>query len=146
MLPPFTAEGVLPPGIHAAAWPEIEERFGRSPRRRDLLDGLRRALRDLRAAGCRRVYLNGSFVTAKEDPNDYDLCWEEEGINFDLLPAVLLSAVGDRPTMQAAYGGDIFPIGFQPGLAGWRMLELFQLRKHAFGFKGIISIDLEDHA
>ena len=28
MLPPFTANGDLPPGIHPAGWSEIERRFG----------------------------------------------------------------------------------------------------------------------
>jgi hypothetical protein len=28
MLPPFSAAGDLPEGIHGAGWPEIEARFG----------------------------------------------------------------------------------------------------------------------
>jgi hypothetical protein len=41
-------------------------------RRRTLLAGLREALGALREAGCRTVYLDGSFVTAKEAPEDFD--------------------------------------------------------------------------
>jgi hypothetical protein len=28
----------------------------------------------LRAAGCRTIYINGSFVTDKLNPNDFDAC------------------------------------------------------------------------
>ena len=38
--------------------------------------GLRAALESLKSAGCRTVYLNGSFVTSKEAPNDFDACWD----------------------------------------------------------------------
>lgn len=36
------------------------ERFGTTPWRRQLLEGLARALRDLRAAGCKRAYIDGN--------------------------------------------------------------------------------------
>ena len=38
--------------------------------------GLKAALENLRNAGCRTTYINGSFVTRKAIPNDYDVCWE----------------------------------------------------------------------
>ena len=75
MIPNFEEEtGKLPPGVHAANWGEIVERFGTTAKRSDLLEGLRAALGSLKAAGCRRVYLNGSFVTQKIQPSDFDGC------------------------------------------------------------------------
>jgi hypothetical protein len=50
-----------------------------------LIEGLAAALEDLSAAGCRRVYINGSFVTGKEAPEDYDLCWSIDGVNPEKL-------------------------------------------------------------
>ena len=44
------------------------------------MDGLRAALENLKRAGCRTVYVNGSFVMNKYVPNDYDACWEEAGV------------------------------------------------------------------
>jgi uncharacterized protein DUF6932 len=73
-IPPFTDSGNLPEGIHDATWDEIVEGFGTNERRRELLEGLQRALDSLRAAGCRRAYVDGSFVTANEEPNDFDAC------------------------------------------------------------------------
>ena len=63
--------GNLPPGEHLAAWVDVVERFGTTPWRRQLLEGLERALRDLRAAGCKRAYIDGSFITTKEHPGDF---------------------------------------------------------------------------
>lgn len=70
MLPPWTSAGTLPPGEHPTTWPECVERYGWNPYRRSLLEGLLRALQNLRDAGCRRVFLDGSFVTTKEAPAD----------------------------------------------------------------------------
>jgi hypothetical protein len=54
------------------------------------LDGLASALKNLSVAGCKVVYIDGSFVTNKEIPGDYDLCWSidsvvPEKLNRDLL-------------------------------------------------------------
>ena len=76
MLPPFDPDtGRLPPGEHVASWDEVVERFGWNERRRRLLDGLATRSPCLVEAGCRRVWLNGSFVTAKDEPGDFDACW-----------------------------------------------------------------------
>ncbi len=72
-------------GIHAATWGEIVARFGYAPHSLRLLAGLKAALDVLREASCRRAYLDGSFVTRKEVPNDFDGCWELAGVDFDLL-------------------------------------------------------------
>lgn len=47
-------DGMLPAGVHWAAWHEIESRFGHCKRRRQLLNGLRSALKALGNAGCRK--------------------------------------------------------------------------------------------
>jgi transposase len=80
MIPKFDERGNLPPGIHHATWSEIVTRYATSTRRRDLLDGLLDALRSLKAAGCATAYLDGSFVTAKAHPDDFDACWESAGV------------------------------------------------------------------
>lgn len=77
--------GNLPPGEHLAAWAHVVERFGATLRRGQLLDGLSRALRDLRAAGCKCAYIDGSFITTKEHPDDFDACWELYGVDFDVI-------------------------------------------------------------
>lgn len=46
----------------------MEMRLAFNPRRRRLLAGLREACDILAEAGCRLVYLDGSFVTTKQHP------------------------------------------------------------------------------
>lgn len=72
VIPQFDADGNLPPGIHKATLEEIEARFGGSAIRKAQRKGLRLALEDLRRAGCSTVYLDGSFVTDKINPRDFD--------------------------------------------------------------------------
>ena len=57
--------GRLPPGEHVASWDEVVERFGWTERRRRMLDGLAEAIDLLAEAGCRQIWLNGSFVTCQ---------------------------------------------------------------------------------
>lgn len=47
-------------------WKDVRRFFGATALRRRLLDGLEAALASLKSAGCRRVYLDASFVTDKE--------------------------------------------------------------------------------
>ena len=84
MIPQFDARGLLPAGVHLASWGEVAERFGGNLWRERLMAGLRYALDDLKRAGCHRVYIDGSFVTSKEFPNDFNACWEEVGVEPNL--------------------------------------------------------------
>ena len=88
MIPEWLANGDLPPGVHFANWREIEDRLSFNPRRRRLVAGFRRACKELRNAGCRLVYLDGSFVTRKEQPGDFDACWDVQNVDDDRLDPV----------------------------------------------------------
>ena len=71
---------LLPPGIHMADLATIERHYASSIWRRKLFVGLVEACGSLSRAGCQRLYLNGSFVTQKPVPNDYDACWDPSGV------------------------------------------------------------------
>lgn len=142
MIPDLDASGLLPPGIHAAEWSEIVTRFGGNGQRRALLHGLRRALEALRAAGCTTAYLDGSFVTAKGTPGDYDLCWSIVGVDVNALDPVLLMFDHGRRAMKAKYMGDLFPAEVPEGASGRVFLEFFQIDKQTGNAKGILMIDL----
>lgn len=130
----------LPPGIHLATWTELVERFGTNERRREILAGLLRALQALKAAGCRRAFVDGSFVTSKDLPGDFDGCWDHNGVDFDALDPVLLNFDGHREAQKAKFEGEMFVAAF-PG--GTRFLDFFQLDRDGRP-KGIIQIDLKD--
>ncbi|MHB1570357.1 MAG: DUF6932 family protein [Solirubrobacteraceae bacterium] len=146
MIPSFDEHGNLPPGIHPATWDEIVERYASNQRRGQLLDGLRAALESLRAAGCPRVYLNGSFVTDKELPGDFDACWEAGGVDPARLDPVLLDFSDRRAAQKARYGGELFPadVAAEPG--GMRFVDYFQRDRITGEAKGIVAIDLRRFA
>lgn len=80
MLPEFDGNGNLPKGIHDGVWTEIVDRLGCNSHRSWLLTGLLNAPTNLREAGCRFVYIDGSFATSKKYPADFDVCWDIEGV------------------------------------------------------------------
>lgn len=142
MLPPFTHDGLLPEGVHWAPWREIEERFGWNDYRRDLLAGLKAALKALQSVGCRAVYIDGSFVTTKELPNDYDCCWDMTGVVEERLDPTFIDFKNKREAQKIKYGGEFFPAQLPQGLTGRTFLEFFQIDKETGRQKGIVAIAL----
>ena len=83
-----------------------------------------------------------SFVTGKEYPNDYDACWEEDGVDpLALDPALLIFDPG-RATQKARYYGELFPASAVADEEGLSFLEFFQIDRDTGGPKGIVAIDL----
>jgi len=142
VLPPHDELGRLPPGIHVAPWAEVESRCGGTPWRHRLLRGLREALISLKTAGCSVAYIDGSFVTSKEEPGDFDACWDEHGVDPDLLDPVLLDFTNKRARQKAKYGGELFPSCSPATQEGLSFLEFFQIDKKTGDPKGIIAVDL----
>jgi hypothetical protein len=143
MIPPFdTNTGRLPEGVHEASWDEVVQRFGWNRGRRRLLDGLADAIELLAQAGCRRVWLNGSFVTAKDEPGDFDACWDTESIDLDAIDPVLLDLSRGRAKQKRRFGGELFPNIIESG-SGLVFTEFFQNDLDA-GRKGIVVIKIGD--
>ena len=146
MVPPFDqASGNLPPGVHLATWDEIVARYGTTPHRLRLLAGLKSALDTLHQAGCIRAYLDGSFVTAKAMPNDFDACWEPTGVDLnrvDQLEPALLDWSQRRAAQKAAFGGELFIANAVADPRGTTYLDFFQRDRLTGAPKGIIAIDL----
>lgn len=140
MIPKFDAADNLPPGIHWATWEEITDCFGWTKSRKELLLGLRKALQVLQKAGCDTVYLNGSFVTSKENPNDFDACWDVENVSLELLDPVLMDFGDKQKSQKKKFGGELFPN--LPEDDDSAFLKLFQTDKTTGAPKGIIAIDL----
>ena len=73
MIPDFRDDGYLPEGLHRATEAEVTFRFGAATsRRRRLALRLRRWIELSRAIAAKRLFVDGSFVTAKPDPNYVD--------------------------------------------------------------------------
>jgi hypothetical protein len=117
--------------------------FGGTAHRAELLAGLLDVLHDLQHAGCSTAYLDGSFVTDKEVPGDYDLCWEMDAVDFNKLPQVILDFDPPRAAQKARYRGDILPNVIEAS-GGAPFVDFFQRNKVTGGVKGIVAINLEE--
>lgn len=142
MIPEFDESGRLPPGVYWATWTEIVTRYATSTHRRDLLDGLLDALRALKTAGCRIAYLDGSFVTAKEHPGDFDVCWEPAGVILDRLDAELKDFSDKCAAQKARYGGELYPADWAAEPGGMRFRDYFQRDVISKQAKGVIAVDV----
>ena len=133
--------GYLLPGVHDAGWRDVDSRFTDNSHRARLLGGLLAACRNLAAAGCGELLLDGSFVTAKPLPEDYDGAWETVGVEPDRLDPVLLDFTRGRAAMKAKYLGDLFPAS---ALAAPGVLyrDFFKTDRNGVE-KGVVLINLE---
>ena len=145
MIPSFDGDGNLPVGIHLVTWDEFANAFGRTLHRKRLLGGLEAATGLLRVAGCKRIYIDGSFVTAKRVPNDFDVAWEPAGVDVALLQSmepVFFDFKHQRAAQKAKFLGEFFPSSAKADLVGNSFLEFFQVDKSTGNPKGIIALDL----
>jgi hypothetical protein len=133
---------VLPPGIHAATLAEIERTFTYNPRRRALFSGLVDAALHLSLVGCRRVLLDGSYVSAKPIPGDYDACWDPEGVDFAKLDPVFDDFDNGRATQKARFGGEFFPSTVIEANSSAAFAEFFQIDRFTGRKKGILAVAL----
>lgn len=147
MIPPLIDLGspapwpVLPPGIFEASLSEIKMAFATTPHREWLFAGFLRMAAALQAAGCQTAYLDGSFTTEKPHPDDYDGCWDHNGMDFARLDPVLLIFAGKREEQKRKYQGEMFPALTLNGTSG-TFLDFFQIEKFSGLPKGILRISL----
>ncbi len=113
-IPFFNETGELPDGEYDVSLDAIENRFGcANEQRRLLMQGLRAAAVNLSKANVRKLWIDGSFVTNKEHPNDIDGVWEtNDQIDLTVLVPVFL---GNRAAMKDQYGLDFFPDVIEAG-------------------------------
>jgi hypothetical protein len=142
MILEWMTSGDLPPGVHFATWREIEDRLSFNPRRRRLLAGFRRACNELRTAGCRLVYLDGSFVTTKKHPRDFDACWDVQNVDDDKLDPVFWDFSRGRAAQKQRFLGEFFPAQLPEGATGRAFMDFFQVNKLSGEPKGIVAFRL----
>lgn len=145
VLPPFERSGNLPPGVHSCNWDEFTVRFGSdvpSERRARLMRGLAAMLWALQEASCRVAYVDGSFVTRQRWPQDFDVCYEAEGMVDPRLDPIFFELGAARAAQKSRFGGEAMPTGFPFDWRGRTVLEAFQRDKETGEAKGIVRLDL----
>lgn len=133
---------VLPPGVHNATIEEVETRFATSEHRRRLFSGFREGVIALRKAGCSKVFLDGSFVTEKTNPCDFDVCWDSMGVDTAKLNPVFLNFSEGRKKQKEMFQGEFFPGGLSAD-GKHTFLDFFQIDKYTGNVKGIICIKFQ---
>lgn len=144
VLPDLTVEGELPPGLHTADWHEFQSRFGGASLRREWLTGRLRELLELANSNgkLRRIFIWGSFVTAKTAPKDVDiLLIMDEDFDIDGLAAPAQD-VFDSVRAKLRFQSDVFwaraSIG-KEALDLW--LDTYQTSR-TFRKRGIVELEL----
>lgn len=133
---------VLPPGIHNATLENIEKKFASNNHRKLLFDGLKKAVKALSLAGCKTIYLDGSFVTAKTNPGDWDMCWSPVGVDVNKLDPILLDFTDKRKNQKTKFMGECFPSSIGADAKGTTFLNYFQKDRITGKAKGIIRLQL----
>ena len=146
MIPRFTDEGLLPPGVHETSLEELEESMGWGRKRRGLLEGLEETLELMASCGVTRVYLDGSFVTDKDRPNDIDGCYDlaEDVSAEDLgcLPPIFPPSASNRAEAKRRFGVDFFPAAATELGSGQPFLRFFQTDREGRE-RGVLLVDLQ---
>jgi hypothetical protein len=133
---------VLPPGAHAASLEDVAIAFATNVWRRELFNGLVLASGKLRFAGCPAIYLDGSYVTGKPRPADFDACWDPGGVDPAKLDPVFLEFANGRALQKTAFKGEFFPSSMMCVDVGQAFVDFFQLDRFTGKQKGILSIPL----
>lgn len=129
-------------------WHEVERTFSFTRERRMLTRRLRNVLDMLKAHGCRRAYLDGSFTTLCRTVDDFDLVWHPEGVDVDRLDPILHDPYGCRDAIKQRYGGDVLALEVFPDeqddVEHVTILDVFQWKQASSDRKGIVQMRLED--
>ena len=90
------------------------------------------------------MYIDGSLVTTKDHPGDFDGCWEPAGVDAEKLDPVLLDFRAKRLAQKVKYGGELFVSSARAKAEPPHrtFLEFFQTDKITGQPKGIIALDL----
>ena len=140
----ITVEGcsweLLPPGIYDSSLEEVHKRYVFNQRRSDLFEGLKQGLINLFNAGCPQVFLDGSYVTSKPLPNDYEVCWDTQFVDPNILDPVFLDFSDYRASQKEKYQGEYFPAMMIEGFTRRPFVGFFQNDKETGSRKGIIRI------
>lgn len=134
----------LPPGIHPTTWEEFKAKYGINYKRKLQLEGLEKAIEEFKNAGGTKIFIDGSFVSEKKNPGDYDALYDLDEIDADKIDERLTDAsVPGRAAQKRYYQGEFFPMyAIATSPVGTRYIDFFQKDKKTKQPKGIIRIDL----
>lgn len=96
----------------------------------------------LTQAGCARVWINGSFVTTKEQPEDFGACWDLQDVDLDRLDPVFFELADGRRTQKRRFGGELLP-NVVEAATGFSFDQFFQVARDGTR-KGIVVLSITE--
>jgi hypothetical protein len=142
-LPSFNENGDLPPGIHRATLSETLKHFGTgSSQRRVIVTRLERIYRLALSTGhLSRFVVFGSFITAKEQPNDVDVFMlMEDSFYLSGHTGEVRLLFSNHAVAQARFGASVFWMRRLAALYGEeKAIEDWQVKRDA-GQRGIVEV------
>jgi len=142
MIPDFREDGYLPEGLHLATEAEVIFRFGTSTnQRRRLALQLRRWIELARSVAAKRLFVDGSFVTVKPEPNDVDAVIWLAGDFVDRVSRGDIEAIELETMLLTRRPEEIFAAEDQRDWDDW--VEFFSRTRELDGRrKGIVEVEL----
>lgn len=142
MIPDFRDDGYLPKGLHVGTEAEVTFRFGTTTSQRKRLAIRRRRWIELsRAVSAKRLLVDGSFVTAKPEPNDVDaVVWIPEDF-AERVSAGQADAIELEIMLLTRHPEEIFAAEDRRDWDDW--LEFFTRTREADDRrKGVVEVEL----
>jgi hypothetical protein len=141
-IPEFRDDGYLPEGLFLASEAEVTFCFGKSSRRRRfLVHRVRRWVELARQIQAPRLFIDGSFITAKPDPHDVDAVIFLPADFADLLAEGMESALELQEMLLTRRPEELFAAEDHLDWNDW--LEFFSRTREADGRrKGLVEVAL----
>jgi len=139
-IPPFLENGFLPPGLHLSDIAEIEERFGRSTRRRqELFARLQFFVELAHHSGALKMLIDGSFVTAKSEPEDVDVVIRLDQQHENLVAQQDSKAIELERMFESREPKEAFAAYYEDRWEAW-MTFFSKVKGHTSLRKGLVEI------
>jgi len=142
---PFNSRGILKSGIYPLTWKAFCRLFVYNQKREELLRGLLRAISCLRQAGCRTIYIGGSFVSTKQNPSDIDVVWDSTKTNWQYLKKiapVFFEMTSGSPKQKRLYKGEFYPSEGIESISGMSFFDFFQRDRQPGRRRGLVQLDI----
>jgi hypothetical protein len=131
---------VLPPGVYDATMEEVYNRYAINERRRELFQGFNEAAENIFGAGSPQIYLDGSYISAKPEPGDYDALWDRRFVDPTLLDPLFIQLTMGTDRQKAKYLGEFFPSAAVEANSRKPFMDFFRTDRLTGAEKGIIRI------
>jgi hypothetical protein len=146
-LPEFREDGWPPEGHYGTSWEEVADRFGGPPgsRRERLLQVLLSWRDEAREKGISGLLLlNGSFISSKEEPGDFDalLVYDDHVVELRKNDIEVEGLLDYSRNKSRGFDLWIFSAALVRTAPEWAHLDLFNRDKETLKPKGVLEVVL----